>query len=204
MTNAYYEIVSHEGDYRNIFDKYLFLKIFEPIIEYFEDVDTATKVIKFIVYGFSLESTKLTVTGDRRKELVAIFNELEIDKKLYKEVVLLENGIILSCSQKWLIYQDNAQLEYLFTLEQAYIQQQTASISPLKKSDGVNIDYDQKQKCIEHMRELRKWIKEAQAELIQSNAKMKEAYKDVGVDNTKKSQGKGIESYMKEHPNGNS
>lgn len=204
MNNPYQIVTEHEGNYENFFDLYLFFKIFRPIWEEFEDKSTATKIIKFIVYGFSLQSTMITVNGDRRKELHAIFDHLEIDKKRYREVVLLEDTVVMECCRKWMDFQDSSQLEYLLTLKQSYIQQQAASISPLRKSDGVAIDFDQKHKCIEHMRELNQWIKEAEQELIQNNPKLKESYKIAGVDNTRNNKrNKGMEAFLKEHENGN-
>lgn len=200
MVNGFHETVSFDGDYEEIFDKFNFIRIFDPIFKSFPDKQEAGRIVKYIAYAFSLESNKITVSGDRRKETQDIFNELKIKKDLYTDVVLLQNNEILKSVQAWCKFQDSAQLEYLFTLKQAYVQQQSAAISPLKKSDGVNIDFDQKQKCIEHMRELKQWIKDAESELQQNNPKLKEAYKDIlqGLKKTG-SNTMGLETMLKQY-----
>lgn len=203
MQHPYNILINHEGNYEFLFEQYLFVKIFKPIWDLYEDKSIPTGIIRFIVFGFSIESPHITVSGDRRNELAAIFKHIEIEDNYYRDVVLFEEETIKLCTQKWLEFQDNAQLEYLLTLKSSYIQQQSGSLSLLKKADGVNIDYDQKHKCIEHMRELKIWIKEAEQELIQNNPKMKESYKIVGLDNTKRnSRGKGMEAYLKQEGNG--
>jgi hypothetical protein len=92
---------------------------------------------------------------------------------------MLNNMAIVKASQNWMRAQDSRQLEYLLTLQELYVQQQTAALQPLKKADGINIDYDQKQKCMEHMTDLKKMIVDAESELQQNNPKLKQAYEEV-------------------------
>lgn len=204
MIHPYNVVTEHEGSYDNLFEVYSFLRIFKGVWDEYEDKETATKIIKFIAYGFSLESTKITVNGDLRKELTSIFYDLELDKEMLTEVVLLENPTIRKACEDWLEKQGEPAYEYLMTLKLSYIQQQSAALSPLKKADGITRDYDQNHKCIEHGRELRVWIKEAEAELIQNNPKMKKIFEEFDLDNTVKKSKKttSFESKLREHENG--
>lgn len=199
MVNGFSEIINYEGDFNDILDKYNFVRIFEPVIVEFQEKEVASQVIKYIAFSFSIESNKITVEGDRKKETTAIFRQLKIKEELYTDIILLQNRAVLKSVQAWCKFQDSAQLEYLFTLKEAYVQQQSASISPLKKSDGLNIDFDQKQKCIEHMAELRLMIKDAESELKQNDPKLKQAYKDIqqGLKKTNANT-MGLETMLKE------
>jgi hypothetical protein len=180
MISQFSEVVEHdEGDYKEHLDKVALLHIFEPIFDEYKDIDVCKKIIKFIAYAYSIYSSKISIGGDRRKEKSGIFKTLEIPVELYQDVVLLNNMSIVKASQNWMRSQDNRQLEYLLTLEELYVQQQTAALQPLKKSDGISIDYDQKQKCIEHMTDLKKMISDAESTLQQNDPKLKQAYEEV-------------------------
>lgn len=197
MINAFNEIIKCEEDFSQLLDKYPFLRIFEPVI--IEFPDNYSSIIKYIAYAFSIESNKITLQGDRRKETTSIFKELKIKEEFYTDIILLQNRELLKSVQQWVKFQDSAQLEYLFTLKESYVQQQSAAVSPLKKSDGISIDYDQKQKCIEHMSELRLMIKDAESELKQNDPKLKEAYKEVySASNQPAKNTMGIESILKD------
>lgn len=182
MVSLYNEIVNFDGvNFRDHADRIGMFNIFQGIFESteFEDNFLQIKIAKYIAFSHSKESTKLSIGGDRRKEIRTIFKELEIPEDYYNGVVLLKNKIILKAVQLWMDKMDSRQTEYLLTLQNAYMQQQAASLSDLKKPDGASTDYDQKFKCIEYMDKLKKMIKDAEIELQQKDPKMKEAYKEV-------------------------
>lgn len=180
MINPFFEIVNHSGfDFKEYLEALNLLSIFEPVFLEYTDMEVAVKIVKYIAYSHSLESNKLTVGGDRRKELNTIFKDLKIKDEYYDDCVLLKNRAVIKSVQLWMQKQDNKQIEYLFTLQNAYVQQQTASLEPLKKTDGVSIDYNQKMDCIEHMTQLKKMIRDAESELQQNHEKLKEAYNEV-------------------------
>lgn len=188
MVQTFSEVINFDGvnfqDHLkrlNIF--HLFDKIFTSLL--FDDNKVQIKVIQYIVYSHSTESQKLSLGGDRRKECAKIFKELELDDKYYEAVVMLASRDVLDCVQSWMKHQDNRQIEYLFTLENAYMQQQKASLEMLKKTDGLTVDYNQKMDCILHMTDLKKMIKEAESELQQNDIRLKEAHKEVKKASTK-------------------
>jgi ribosomal protein S20 len=182
MISLFQEISTYDGvNFQDHCERIGALYIFEPIFSstIYEDNELHVKIAKYVALTHSIESPKLTMSGDRRKEIHVVFKELGIDDEHYNGIVLLKDRDVVKCVQLWMAKQDNRQAEYLFTLQNAYVQQQTASLDNLKKSDGLNTDYDQKMRCIEHMTELKKMIKDAESELQQNDPKMKEAHQEV-------------------------
>ena len=201
MVNAFAELTSYQGDFSDIKEKYTFMDLFAPLFEqYAAQPKLATKIIKYILYAFSIESTKITLGGDRAKETTLLFKELGIDEgrskdeSLLEDIVLLQDDNVLICVNKWLKWQDSRQIEFLFTLHQEYVQQQHASLSKIRTSSG-EIDWDQKMKCIEHLKELKVMIKDAESELMQNNPAMKHIFKAAERGNVKNTMG--AESFVK-------
>jgi hypothetical protein len=182
MINAFSEITAYDGlNFQEHLKNLNLFHLFEPIFtsNNFEENELHIKIIQYIAFAFSIESPKLSLGGSWRKEASLIFKDLGIDDKYYDEVVILKSKEVLECVQAWMRYKDSRQIEYLFTLQTAYTQQQKASLENLKKADGVSTDYDQKMKCIQHMTELKGMVKDAESELQQNDVKLKESYMEV-------------------------
>lgn len=188
MINSFSEIINYDGvNFQDHLKRLNLYHLFEPIFSCadFDDNTLHLKIIQYIVFSHSLESAKLTVSGDRRKEIHKIFQDLDIPDEHYENVVMIKNTSVLKAIQLWLKFKDNRQVEYLYTLQNAYVQQQAAALKEIRKSTG-EIDYDQKMRCIEHMTELKQMIKDAESELQQNDEKLKEAYKEISRVNKKK------------------
>jgi hypothetical protein len=182
MISLFNEIVNYDGvNFQDHCERIGVSYIFEPIFTstVYDDNELHIKIAKYIALTHSIESHKLTMSGDRRKEIHAVFKEFGIDDEHYNGIVLLKDRDVVKSVQLWMSKQDNRQAEYLFTLQNAYVQQQTAALDNLKKPDGISTDYDQKMRCIEHMTELKKMIKDAESELQQNDPKMKAAHQEV-------------------------
>lgn len=185
MINPFKEITEYQG--KNIFDLLSNIDLdmlFEPLREVFlinedvPDIRICNQAVKFIVYCYSSESDKITIGGDRRREKAAVFALLDMDGNLYNDFVVLENEAVIEVVQAWLRRQKNHLFEYWITLREVYVQQQTAALKPLQNGDG-GIDYNQKQKCVEHMADLKKMMKEAEAEVHQNDPMYKTLVEDV-------------------------
>lgn len=174
MINPYFEIITKEEDnFKDFLERVRLLDIFKEIFDTFPEMDLCKKIVKFITYAYSLESDKISTSGDRRVEKKRIFDSIGLKGKEIEELVLnLEAPSVIICIEKWLAFQDNDNFNYLVTLKENYVQQQRGSLLP-------TTDYNQKQKCVEHMNSLRKMIKEATSELIQNSEKLKEAHVEV-------------------------
>lgn len=198
MINLYQEITQFDGvNFHDHLKRIGAFDIFEPILNSseFNDNTEQIKVCQYVVYTHSMESPKIYVGGDRRKMLSSVFKSLSLDDKLYQPLVCLESVEVVGAVKKWLDRQDDKQLSFLFTLQNAFVQQQTASLSVLRKSTG-EVDYDQKMRCINHMIELKKMIKEAESELQQNDPKLKQAYEEVRSA-SKKTNTLGIENFAR-------
>lgn len=194
MINSYFELVnSNDDDFEDYLSRINLYRIFESIFQEYDEMELCKKIILYIGHTHTLESNKISVGGDRRKECYQIFKDLKIPEDHYDDVVLLKGTPILKAVQLWMQYQDSRQIEYLFTLQNAYAQQQAAALKDIPRSGG-GVDYDQKQRCIEHMTELKKMIKDAESELQQNHDKLKEAYNEVKK-NTKVKNTIGPESF---------
>lgn len=192
MINSFQEISIFSGDdFRDHLGRISLDHIFDPLLkEYGYDPALCVKIIKYIAFGNSIESDKISVGGDRRKELHKIFRYLDIPnegvdpkflsikRNYYEEIVLLSNDSVAESIIRWLKHKDNRQIEFLFTLQNAYVQQQAASLKEIRKSSG-EVDYDQKFKCIGYMMDLKNKIKDAESELQQNDPKLKAAYEEL-------------------------
>lgn len=179
MINSYFELVNANDDgFEDYLARINLLRIFESIFQEYEDRGLCKKMVLYVAYTHTIESDKISVGGDRRKECHQIFKDLKIPDEHYDDVVLLKGDAVLKSVQLWMRNQDSRQIEYLFTLQNAYVQQQAAALKDIRKSTS-EIDFDQKQRCIEHMTELKKMIKDAESELQQNHEKLKEAYQDI-------------------------
>lgn len=199
MINLYQQITQYDGvNFHDHLERIGAFSIFEPILtsKFFDDNVVQIKSCQYIAYTHSAESPKLNVGGDRRKMLNDVFKSLGIGDEFYQPLVCLEHPAVVEVVKKWMDKKDDRQLEFLFTLQNAYVQQQKASLEMLKKSDLVTIDYDQKMKCIEHMVELKKMIKDAESELQQNDPKLKQAYEEV-KNAAKKSQTLSVENFAR-------
>ncbi len=215
MVNVYNEIVSevdaaHANGFFEKLEEMDVLKLFQPILDFFkgelEAPLMAKRVIIYIAYCYSLDSPKISVNGDRAREKGDVFRALNIPHKdekhehqLYNWVVNLESAAVVYGINAWMERQGEQQFQYYITLKDSYAEMQRAALLPLTDKDG-NINYDQKQRCIEHMTETKKLIKEAQAELLQKDEKLK-----VGFQEIKKAQERhkfvGPESFAKQGSN---
>jgi hypothetical protein len=192
MINAFQEIVSFDGEnFNDHLAEITLFTIFEPVFEDYQDPVFCKKVVLFIVYANSVDSSKIGVGTDRRRELNKIFKDLEIpakgphpfdpdmgERNFYDEIVLMINPAVVTAIERWLQHKDNRQLEYLFTLKNAYVQHQSAALRDIRKANN-EVDYDQKFKCIEYMMKLKKMIADAESELQQNDPKLKQAYEEV-------------------------
>jgi hypothetical protein len=187
MTHAYTELTTHEGDFDDILDKMALIYIFKPVIEEYNDSYRYDKydrpllvrlVIKYIVHVYSVDSPKITLGADWGTSKNAIFKMLKIPSDLFSDIVLLRCKAVQRSVGEWLEFQDNRQFKKLAVLQDVYVQMQSASLSDLRKGDGIAIDYDQKFKCVEYMHELSDMIDRAESTLQQNTPHLRAAWSE--------------------------
>ena len=201
MVNAFQEIISYNGnDPISNLRKLGIENIFSPLVSIYISSSVLGNVIKFIVYGYTMGSPKIGISKDRKKEKLKIMNDLGLAEEIhFDNLILLKNKVIVEVISEWLREGDNQQIEYVLTLKEIYLQQKIASVSDIKKSDGINIDFDQKYRCIEYCEKLKKMIKDAESELQQNDPKFREVYSEIKSVKSKKTMG--LETTLKDSEN---
>jgi hypothetical protein len=185
------------------------LNIFGPLYEEFKDKPLLLikKIVLYILYCYSMDSPKISINGDRGSEKGTIFRALNFPYKddkelntLYEQIVMLRSSAVVLSATAWMEKQGERQFQYYITLQESYFEMQRAALMGLQNSHG-GIDYDQKQRCIEHMTDTRKLIKEAESALQQNSNELKGAHQEL-KSAREKHKFVGPESFAKKGSNG--
>lgn len=164
--------------------------IFGPLLKAYPDEGVLSGVIKYILYTYSEESEMLALGKDWMKTKQRIFEKccIKPEKKMYEDLIHLQNDIVIAVIHKWMEYQDNDTFSQIQILKDLRVEMQVSCTSPIKKSSG-EIDYSQKFLNAGYTVELKKMIKDLESELIQNTPLLKDAVKEI------RSAGKGAKSF---------
>jgi len=187
MIQPYSEIISYEEDnWQEFLEKICLIDIFLPVTKAYPDVQTLKCVIRYIVYSYSRHSDKVVLDMEWQKNKQRIFEFVmaKPEKGLYEDLVLLKNENVIDCVLRWLDHQDNDTWRMLCVLKDLRLEMQLSAVSKILKSSG-EIDYSQKFLNAEYAIKLKQMIKDLESELIQNDAKLKEAVKEVNIKKTK-------------------
>jgi len=194
MVQPYFEIIKHEDDnWQEFLEQICLYDIFKPVIEYYKDRSTLKCVIRYIAYTYSKDSDKVLLGADWQKNKQQIFEDVMAKpvKGLYEELVLLKNPEVVETIHNWLEHQDGEVWKTLCTLKDLRVEMQLSAVSKILKP-SMEVDYTQKFLNAEYADKLKVMIKNLELELIQNDGKLKEAVKEVRVqqnNNTKRSVG---------------
>jgi hypothetical protein len=183
MISPFHSIISYEeNDWEEYLDRILLIHVFSPVIKEYKDKDTLKGVIRFIAYAYSVDSDKIILSRDWKKNKQEIFELVLIkpEKKSYEDLVLLKNQAVVETIHRWVTHQDNATFTHLQVLKDLRVEMQISALSKILKSSG-EVDYDQKFRNAKYADDLKKMIKDLESELIQNNQKLKDAVKEVRV-----------------------
>lgn len=200
MVNAYNEIISYKGnEWEDYLNKICLIDIFKELIDLYPDKATLKQVIHYILWCYSLESQSVVMGMDWLKNKNKIFDKSMVPLEHYEDLVLLKNEIVLRTIQRWINFQDSPIFSQLCMLKDLQSEMQLSANSKIVKSSG-EVDYDQKFKNAEYVKDLRGMIRDCETELIANNLKLKEAYKDFShsFNNTAKKT-MGLETQLREH-----
>jgi hypothetical protein len=187
MISPFHSIVSYEGDnWDDFLDRILLVHIFSPVIKEYKNKDTLKGAIRFIAYAYSVDSDKIILGRDWKKNKQEIFEFVLIkpEKKSYEDLVLLENKAVVETIHRWVDHQNNDTFTHLQVLKDLRVEMQISALSKILKSSG-EIDYDQKFRNAKYADDLKQMIKDLESELIQNNQKLKDAVKEVKVAKSK-------------------
>jgi len=189
MINVYQSIITHEhDDWEEYFNKICLIDIFGDIIaKYGNDRTTLKSFIKYIVWCYSKESDMVIIGSDWLKNKKRIFDAAEFKPidVLLNASVHLQDPTVLKTVQRWMDFQNDAVYTQLCVLKDLMVEMQLSANGRVVKSSG-EIDYDQKYKNACYVDSLRKMINDLESELIQNTPKLKEAYREVRQQASKK------------------
>lgn len=187
MISPFHSIISYEEDnWEDFLNRVLLIDIFAPVINEYKNRDTLKGVIRFIVYAYSVDSDKIILGRDWKKNKQEIFEFVLIkpESSSYEDLVLLKNEAVVQSINKWIEFQDNDTFTQLQVLKDLRVEMQISALSQIKKSSG-EVDYDQKFRNAKYAEDLKKMIKDLESELIQNNERLKDAVKEVKVAKSK-------------------
>jgi hypothetical protein len=187
MISPFHSIISYEGDnWGDFLDRILLVHIFSPVIKEYQNKDTLNGAIRFIAYAYSVDSDKIILGRDWKKNKQEIFEFVLIkpEKKSYEDLVLLENKAVVETIHRWVDHQNNDTFTHLQVLKDLRVEMQISALSKILKSSG-EVDYDQKFRNAKYADDLKQMIKDLESELIQNNQKLKDAVKEVKVAKSK-------------------
>jgi hypothetical protein len=198
MTIPYHSIINYQEDeWKEFLEKLLLVDIFMPVINEFSDVNDLKCAIRYIVYSYSSNSDKIVVGMEwlKNKEKIFDFVCARPIMELKDKLVLLKSEKVVETIHNWLNFQDQKTFTQMMVYKDLMIEMQLSANSPIKKSSS-EIDFDQKFKNAEYAASLKKKIHELEQELIQNDAKLKDAIKELSK--IRKGSGTvGVESFAK-------
>jgi ribosomal protein S20 len=198
MISAYNSLITYSAnEWEDYLHRIALYDIFKDLLKEYPDKEDFSCVVRYIVMAYSIDSDAVILNIDWQKNKQLIFEKTAKQSKtnLYEVLVLLRNKVIVETIQRWLDFQDSDTFKQLQILKDLRCEMQLSSVSDIKKA-SLEIDYDQKFKNAKYSMDLKTMIKDLEAELIQNNVKLKEAYEDI----KKASKNKGtvgVEHYAK-------
>lgn len=185
MINATKEITSY-SDSDEYFEEFLrkvyLVKIFEEVFIEFPKRDIAIGIIKFIVWGFSVDSDMTFISGGTWDTLSKnIFKRTKLPEEYFDLVARLESLSVQKAAKKWLDFQNEENFKQYKTYEMLRTQFLELAIIPIKVTGTLEEDsklkniIDAKMNAAVNSKELLKLMLESKDNFIQNNLKLKES-----------------------------
>jgi len=186
MINPYYSIITtDEIDFEEFLRKLNLLEIFRPVLVEFQDIDLFKGIVKFIAWGFSLDSDMLGTSGntwgkvcDLIYEKSGLPDDRDEDKSIYQLVANLKSEGVRDSIERWLQFQNDEHWTQFIHYRDLRRQMLSASLDYLKKTGG-EIDYEAKMDCAKFSKELLQMMNDAKETFIQNNAKLKGSVESI-------------------------
>lgn len=195
MINAYSDILAYDGeDWNDYLTKICLIDIFKDLIPLFKDKQALTQGIRYIVWAYSKDSDCVILGTDWVENKKRIFDKANLQKEYYYDLVELQNRIVLKTIQRWLDFQDSSVFSQLMMLKDLQQEMQESATTDIKNAQ-LEINYDQKFKNAKYVNELKIMIEDLEQELIQNNAKLKIAYREISNASNKIKNTIGVETF---------
>lgn len=180
MINPYFSIVTtDELNFEEFLRKLNLIEIFRPVLVEFPDMDLFKGIVKFIAWGFSLDSDMLATTGNTWSKVCDLIYEKarlpydsENEDGIYNSVANLKSDGVRESIERYLSFQDDENWTQYIHYRDLRKQMLAASLDGIKKASG-EIDYTAKMDCAKYSKELLLMMDEAKETFIQNNSKLK-------------------------------
>lgn len=180
MISTYQVLIKQEEpDFQEYLKKVHLFSIFQPLLEEFGDPELFKGVIKFIAWGYSMESEMLQTQGNTWSKICEeIYDKAELpdDRKdengIYEAVCNLKSENVRDAIERFLLLgnEDNwIQYTHFRDLRKQFL---ALSISNMKKNTG-EIDIEAKMKAAIYSKDLLKMMEDARDGFIQNHPKLR-------------------------------
>jgi hypothetical protein len=188
-------IKSEEEDFEDYLRRIHLLVIFAPLLEEFQDKELFKGVVRFIAYGFSIESDMLLTQGytwDSICKRVYQRSELPDNEELFDQVANLNSDAVRRSIENYLRFQNDEGWNQFIHYRDLRRQFLALSLSDMKKATG-EIDIEAKMKAATYSKELLKMMEDARETFIQNHPKLRGSVEAVNKvnNNTKNSRSPG-------------
>ncbi len=153
--------------------------IFKSLLEEFPDKELFKGVVKFIAFGFSIDSDMLTSQGNTWGSVADVIYEktdLPDDRdKLdgtYQAVCKLQSPVVLDVIERWLRYQNDENWTQYIHYRDLRRQFLSLSLSNMRKST-MEVDIEAKMKAAIYSKDLLKMMEDARESFIQNHPKLR-------------------------------
>lgn len=195
MINPYHSIIEYDGnDWNDFLTKVCLIDIFKDLIPLFKDKEALTQGIRYVVMCYSKDSDCVVLGTDWYENKKRIFDKCNLQKEYFYDLVGLQNRIVAETIKRWLNFQDSAVFSQLLMLKDLQQEMLESATMPIRNAQG-EINFDQKFKNAKYVNELKVMIEDLEQELIQNNAKLKIAYKEVSSASNKIKNTIGVETF---------
>lgn len=190
MINSQQELIAYEEDaWEEFLTRLDLLHIFKPILGLSSDKTVIRGIVRYIVWTYSKTSDKVIMDMEWERNKKKIFDETDLHLQWREMLIDLKGEALIQSIERWIEYQDEDVATQILTLKDLKREMQISSVGKILKSNGVEIDYDQKFKNAGYVVELREMIKKMEAELVQNDMKLKAAVKEVRTVRAKNTMG---------------
>lgn len=179
MVNPYIALTSYEGsEWGKFLDQMGLLKVFEGVLMNFCHPDSTRKIIRYIVWTYSVNSDRQVAGMDWENNKRNNFNQAGLPGDFWEKIGLLKDLDVRRTVHRWLDFQDEPLFKQLQTLRDLKMEMQLSSVGIISKSNG-EIDYDQKFKNANYSVDLDKMIQQLENQSIQNNPNLKDAMREL-------------------------
>jgi len=172
MINTYNKIITYEGDsFKDYLNKIHILTIFKFLFEKYQE-DDAIKIVKYVMYAYTKESSELIEFETFDKTSKRIFEKVGLSDDFRGWIQNLECEALQLCIEGWLQFQNDEYFTQWITYRDLRKQFLSLSIKDMKKNTGET-DIEAKMKAATYANELMVRMQELKQSFVENSDTLK-------------------------------